>query len=418
MSIESYSAGRGFQLAEPVTAAADFGTRVSSVSLVARLCTSLVVCTIATSSLALPFGAKQIPLVLPVALAHLVAIFALTRGRVFAPRFFATLGTLGVILFETALVHRNSSVLSLLYIVAIYAPLVTTTSSDRAALETIWRGFLRLAAVAAVLGLMQTAVQFVAGGYFLDPIRLLPEPVQLLGYRTTYPAMEGVLPLLKSNGMLFVEPSAFSQFLALALLGELWWFRRPLMLGLLGAGVIVSFSGTGLLMLAGGLALGGRLRTVALIGGLGLFAGIALALTGYGTAFTSRVGEVQRPGTSGFERFVAPYVAMSEPWSDSWSAVIFGYGAGRVEDIDAEYSANYSPIPKVFLEYGLLGLVGFAVIWGTMFFQQTVPREVVGAMLVMYFVAAGSLLQPYTVFALWALSGGFVHGRNDPEMET
>ncbi len=417
MRAQPYPVDRALNLAEPLLAGGSAGIQVSTTRLATRLCTSMVLCTMLTSSLALPLGAKQVPLALPVAVAHLVGIFALTRGRVSTLRMLATAATLAVVVFETALVHRNSSVLSLLYIVAIYASIVVTTSLDPEAVRAIWRGFLRLAAVAAGLGLTQMAVQLVSGGYFLDPVRLLPEQVQLMGYSTTYPVMEGVLPLLKANGMLFVEPSAFSQFLALALLGELWWFRRPAMLGLLTAGLIVSFSGTGILMIAGGLLLGGRVRAALLIGGLGLFAATVLFLTGYGTAFTSRLGEVQRPGTSGFVRFVAPYVAMGESWKDSGTAVVFGYGAGRVEDTDAEFSANYGPIPKVFLEYGLLGLGGFAAIWFSMFAGQALPRQVTGAMLVMYFVAAGSLLQPYTVFALWGLSGGFVLARRAGEEE-
>jgi hypothetical protein len=403
---------RALELAEP---AADFAwnARVSTDRLVTWLCTSLVVCTVVCSRLALPLGAKQVPLVMPVAIAHLVAILVFTRGRIAGPRALATLGALAVVLFETVLVHRHTSALSLLYLVAIYAPLVVTTTADRAALEAVWRGFVRLAGVAAVLGLVQTGSQLVAGGYFPDPVRFLPEQLQLGGYQTTYAAMEGVLPLLKANGMLFVEPSAFSQFLALALLGELWWFRRPVLLGLLAAGLVVSFSGTGLMMLAAGLLFGGRVRVILLAGALGLFAAGILFLTGYGSAFTSRLGELQRPGTSGFERFVAPYVAMGESWRDSGTAVLWGYGAGRVEDLDTEYAANYSPIPKVFLEYGLVGLLGFAAVWLAMFAGRAVPSAIIGAMLVMYFVAAGSLLQPYTVFALWGLTAGFVPAAAD-----
>jgi hypothetical protein len=231
--------------------------------------------------------------------------------------------------------------------------------------------------------------------------------VQLRGYSITYPIMRGVLPTLKANGMLFVEPSALSQFVALALLGELWWFRRGRVLAVLAAGLILSFSGTGLLMLAGGLALGASVRLWAGLAGAGAVVALVLVMTGYSEAFTSRADELRRPGTSGYERFVAPYAAMRLPWEDSVSAVVWGYGAGRVEDLDTEYSANYTPVPKVFLEYGLVGLAAFGALWAGMFRRLAVPRSLGVAMLVMYFVAAGSLLQPYTVFGLWALTGGF-----------
>lgn len=382
--------------------------RVSTARVITHLCTSMAVMIMLTSRLALPFGAQQIPLTVPVAVAHLVVIAVLARATISLPRFLATMAAFAVAIFETGLIHRHFSKFSLLYLIAIYAPLVVSTTLEPGALERIWRGFIAVAVLAAVLGITQIAVQTVGGGYYLDPVQLLPENLQLQGYATTYPIMRGVLPTLKANGMLFVEPSAFSQFLALALLGELWFFRRWKVLAVLAGGMVVSFSGTGLMMFAAGLALGGSLRLIIAAGCTGLAAAAVLFVTGYGEAFTARVDEVQRPGTSGYQRFVAPHLAMAVPFEDSVNAVLWGYGAGRVEDIDVEYSANYSPIPKVFLEYGLFGLAAFTAVWIGMFCRLAVPRPITGALWVMYFLAAGSLLQPYTVFTLWALTAGFL----------
>ncbi len=381
--------------------------------LISLLCTSLVVMTVVTSRLALPLGAKQVPLTLPVAVAHLVAIALLARGRLSGPRTLAIGFALAVVLFETGLIHRHTSLLSLWYVLAIYVPLVVDTGLDPVALRRIWRIFIRLAGIAAVLGIVQIAGQVAAGGTYFDPVQSLPPRLQLQGYQTTYPIMTGVLPTLKANGMLFVEASAFSQFLALAFLGELWLFRRWSVLVLLASGLVVSFSGTGLLMIAGGLLLGGRVRTMIAVGAIGGIAASVLAVTGYSEAFASRLDEIRRPGTSGYERFVAPFAAMALPWEDSPEAVFWGYGAGQVEELDTEFAANYSPGPKVFLEYGLVGLLAFGVVWLTMFAGLAVPRSVIGSMLVMYFLAAGSFLQPYTVFALWGLTAGFL--RRAPE---
>lgn len=385
----------------------------STTRLITQCCISLVISVIVTSRLGLPLGAKQVPLVLPVAVAHLVVIAFLGRGTLSTARTIATLAIGAIILFETGLIHRHTSGLSLIYVIAIYTPLVinSTLSSDQ--LARIWRAFIALAAISAVLGIAQIMIQLVAGGYFFDPMQLLPEKIRLGGYQTTYPIMRGVIPTLKANGMIFVEASAFSQFLALAILGELWLFRRWKIITLLAAGMTLSFSGTGILMLLGGLALGARPRaTLGVLGATAVVGAILLA-TGYGEAFTSRVDEVRRPGTSGYERFVSPFVAMTLPWEDSGRAVLWGYGAGRVEDLDTEYAANYSPVPKVMLEYGLVGLAAFGALWIAMFGGLAVQRPITGAMLVMYFLAAGSLLQPYTVFSLWGLTAGFTK-RNGP----
>ena len=400
---------------EMIGAQAPVEVGTSTARMITQVCASMVVMIVLTSRLGLAVGAKQVPIVLPVAVAHIAIIALLGRATLSLARSIATAAILGIVIFATALVHRHTSTMSVIYLALIYVPLVVNTTLDGAALEKIWRVFIGVASVAAVLGVVQIAVQVVAGGYFLDPMQLLPESIQLGGYQTTYPIMRGVIPTLKANGMVFVEPSAFSQFLALAILGELWLFRRWRVLLLLATGMTLSFSGTGLLMLAGGIALGARMRSIASFGAVVLAVGTILVLTGFGEAFTSRIDEVRRPGTSGYERFVSPFVALSLPWEDSLAAVAWGYGAGRVEDLDTEYAANYSPIPKVMLEYGLVGLVAFAALWISMFGRLAVQRPIVGAMLVMYFLAAGSLLQPYTVFSLWALTAGFLKRPDDAE---
>jgi hypothetical protein len=391
----------------PEVEGGSFG-QLSTARIVSYACASMVVMCILCSRLALPLGAKQIPLTLPVAVVHIALIVVLSRGSLALPRLFATLGVLGLILFEMSLVHRHSSMFSLVYVALIYMTLTATTKIDEPALRRIWRTFIGLACVGAILGALQIAVQTVAGGYYLDPVQDLPDQLQLQGYSITYPIMRGVLPTLKANGMLFVEPSAFSQFLALALLGELWLYRRLKVMALLCLGLVLSFSGTGLMMVAAGIAFGARPRAMLALAVVGAVVAGILFATGYGEAFTSRVGEIRRPGTSGYERFVAPFAAMSLPFEDSVEAVLWGYGAGRVEDLDTEYAANYSPVPKVFLEYGLVGFFAFALLWATMFRRLALQRPIVGAMFVMYFLAAGSLLQPYTVFSLWALSAGFL----------
>lgn len=379
---------------------------VSTRRVVTWLCHSLVVTTILTSRLALPFGGKQVPLTLALAVLHLGCIAVFTGGAVSLVRLFATLLVVAVVVGESLLAHATFSTLSVMYVLAVYVPLVVTTRLDERALHRIWRVFIGLMSIAALLGLVQILVQVGAGGYFPDPIGLVPESLQLQGYATTYPIMNGVLPTLKPNGMLFVEPSTFSQFTALALIGELALFHRKSRIALLTAGLAVSFSGTGLLMVFAGIMVSSSARVVLAWALIALIAAALLVVTGFADAF-ARVDELRRPGTSGHERFVAPYAAMTVPWTDSVAAVVWGYGAGRVEDVETKVSANYSPVPKVTLEYGLLGLLVFGILWAAMFSRLAVPRSVTAACLVMYFLAAGSLLQPFTVFSLWGLTAGF-----------
>lgn len=385
-------------------AAASWSTR----RLTIRLWRSMVICSLVFSRMALPLGAKQVPLSLLLAIGHLALIALATRGTCSLPRAVATAVVVAVVLIETLAVHARFSSLSVLYLLAIYVPIILSVGLDEDALRDVWRTFLALMAGVAALGVAQVAGQVVAGGWYIDPVTDLPETLQLAGYQPTYPILRGVIHTLKPNGMIFVEASVFSQFMALALLGEAWLDRRASRLVLFGVALTLAFSGTGLLVLAGGLVLAGHVRLLFATGLAGVAVALAVGLLGYGEAFTSRIDEVRRPGTSGHERFVAPLEAMAKPWRESGEAVAWGYGAGRVEDLDVNGAPNYSAVPKVFLEYGLAGLAAFAALWLSMFRGLVLPRQLTGALAVAYFVAGGALLQPFTVFSLWGLTGGFL----------
>ena len=105
------------------------------------------------------------------------------------------------------------------------------------------------AAVAAA-GVLQFAAQFVGLGLFsfegIVPSSILFEK----GYNLRIP-ITGSGPLLKSNGFFLVEPSIFSQFMAVALAIEVVSVKRVPLLCLFAAGFMLSFSGTGWLVLAG-----------------------------------------------------------------------------------------------------------------------------------------------------------------------
>ncbi len=75
--------------------------------------------------------------------------------------------------------------------------------------------------------------------------------------------------ILKSNGVVFLEASFASQFLALAIIVQILLGGGRLRLVLFGAALVSTLSGTGLLLLAAGLALlavrrGGQWATRAL----------------------------------------------------------------------------------------------------------------------------------------------------------
>jgi hypothetical protein len=225
--------------------------------------------------------------------------------------------------------------------------------------------------IVAVAGVLQFLLQFVGLGLFsfrdLVPNNwLLEAPF----YNTVIPI--GTTGYFKSNGFFAVEPSVFSQYMALAIIIEVLMFRRPLLLALFGAGLMCSQSGTGWLMIftflvAAALSLGGRgvlicLATI-IICALGLGA-LALFFPAGFDLFVARSGEFSEIGSSGYLRFITPwqiaaYVLHRTPW-----AALYGLGAGVGEHLEMRpiWDYNLNPPTKIALEYGFPAFVFYAVL--------------------------------------------------------
>lgn len=374
------------------------------------ICLSLLYTTILFSTLAIPAGGeKQMPLSFLTGLLHFGLLAVLTRCAFDPFRLLAICAAFSVITLETALFHRDFSPTSLLYVPLVYLPLALTLPLLNASdMRTIWKHVSILGTIIACLGLIQMAVQILAGGLFLDPLRMLPAGVLLQGYNTTYPIAYGET-LLKPNGMVLLEPSFFSQMIALGLLSELVFFKRKWRILLFLAGLAASFSGTGVIMLLPAIIFLGSIRTIL---GFALLAAILIgvvATLGYGTVYLARATETEDPGSSGHARFVAPYQEMFDGWQEKTSTCLFGKGAGFADRMAAENNqVNFGPVTKVGVEYGLVGLVAFTGVWIALFGRLALPGAIITALIIFYFVASGSFLQPFTVFTIWAATAGFL----------
>ena len=95
-----------------------------------------------------------------------------------------------------------------------------------------------LLVIIAGLGIAQFAAQFVGLRLFaftgLVPANFLLEQ----GYNLEIPVSIG--ETLKSNGLFLIEPSVFSQFMAVGLMIEMLTARRPVYFGLFTAGLLLS----------------------------------------------------------------------------------------------------------------------------------------------------------------------------------
>lgn len=213
----------------------------------------------------------------------------------------------------------------------------------------------------ALAGLLQFVVQF-AGISLFSFSAFVPANWLLEGpYAAVIPIGEG--GYFKSNGLFLVEPSVFSQFMALGIIVEMLMFRRPLRLACFAAGLVASISGTGWLMIFAfiatamfSLGMRGLLLACAtiLVVLLGL-GGLAVLFPAGFDVFIGRAGEIYAIGSSGHQRFVTPwwlaeFVLSRTPW-----AAMYGIGAGVSEHLGMQppWDYNLNPPVKITLEYGL-----------------------------------------------------------------
>src|SRR5262249_3388682 len=114
----------------------------------------------------------------------------------------------------------------------------------------LWRLVSTVGCACAAAGVLQFVAQFALGPRIAFPLDTgLPDSLVLKGFNAMIP-LYWSSPIFKSNEIFFLEPSFFCQFLALAVVAELLVQGRLLRLLLLGAGLVSSYSGTGLTMLA------------------------------------------------------------------------------------------------------------------------------------------------------------------------
>ena len=197
-----------------------------------------------------------------------------------------------------------------------------------------FRAVIRVLGFIAICGLGAFAAQF-AGLTLFSFSNFLPAQFSF------EPFYNVVIPIgdttwFKANGLFLVEPSTFSQFMALGLICEWVNERRPWIIGLFLFALFSAVSGTGWLAVGGfvayiGLTSGSRGLATAI--GLSCVCVFAFVATGFilpdvtGT-LTGRVDEFGLQGTSGNGRFVTPFLVTSHIYDLAPQAFFTGAGPG------------------------------------------------------------------------------------------
>jgi hypothetical protein len=298
------------------------------------------------------------------------------------------------------------SALSLGFLLVAQFPLVFRCASSEIPYQRVLNFLSTLGCVSALIGVMQFAGQFVLSidvVFFLDTH--LPENVTVTGYNSMIP-LYWTSPVYKSNGFFFLEPSFFCQFLAIAVVAELIAGPRALRLLVLTAGLMCSYSGTGLTMLALFIPFyflrhaDSRLFFfAALISLVLIFFGDALSID----AFTRRVSEFSDVQSSGWARFLSMFSVLQNVVFANDLTFFLGRGPGTVQEQFHQFSFNaFDPTwGKVIYEYGLLGSLVYFRFFYAAFCKG--PKGLRFAVGYTYFFLGGYLLNPSVLMQLAAL---------------
>ncbi len=345
-----------------------------------------------------PFGAQGIGITLFLVLAAVIA-GTVSGGMCIEPRrltlYFILLGCLGLI---QLLQPDSFSPLSLLLLAAVHLPYaVTLPHSDDG--DRIIKLFLRIATVLAVLGIAQYGLEFFVNPRFLFPIENFVPDAFIVQHFNSQAVMEYGSHEYRANGVFMLEPSFYSQLLAVAIIAELYAQARMTRLAIFGLALIASASGTGIMVLAVCLPLcliAQRRWGLLLAGTLALVGIIAVHEYVHSFAILSRVGEFGAEHSSGYSRFVGGFYLFDQfLWHDSWRA-LFGYGAGSFTSYSARahYAADEIALSKMVLEFGLVGATAYFGFLFCCLFYAPAPRVLKLAVGITYLM--GGIYTPFS----------------------
>lgn len=264
----------------------------------------------------------------------------------------------------------------------------------------------KLFVVLAFLGIFQFFIQYIIGdwAFFLDAH--FPQAFIVRDYHGMN-ALEYEGTIYKPTAFFLQEPSNFSQLLAFAIIIEVMFFKKLWRLALYVFALIMTFSGTGILLLL-------VLLPIYLVHKKHFFVLIALTCTlvtapvwapavGLGDT-VSRATEIQSDKSSAYARFVSPFRVIAEsPMLTSPVNLLFGNGAGsgsmKEVPVRVDYERAGSTWSKIFYEYGILGFFLYVLFMGYIVATSGKNRYLCAALLIM-FVIMGEYLFPPTVHAL------------------
>lgn len=283
------------------------------------------------------------------------------------------------------------SISSLIFMSVVSGTYILIVPRTEKGTEDAMRFFGNFALFIAVCGIAQFFLQFGIGNRYAFPIdNLVPKGFIIQGFHNLNP-LGYLSTVYKSNGVFLQEPSFFSQLIAVAIVVELATSMRWLRLAILGLASIVSYSGTGLLILAVCIPIvlifNRRLDVLGMVIGLVVFAAIFAVPLKLDVILT-RLGEFNSPRSSAFQRFVSWYFLIRDTtFSNPWRA-LFGFGVGSFREVSAGavYIVAEMFHAKLLVELGIVGTLVYVGFLMYCTFTSDAPIVVRIAVATLYFM--------------------------------
>ena len=318
---------------------------------------------------ALPVGSTAVPLSLFINIATLAWLTLLQQANIDPFRaalvlLFAAYASVCVMFNPSSMFNPTSETwTSALFAIAVYLPFALVLRCGDALFMDCLRAFRSMVLICAGLGILQFALQSAITSSLLFTFKgYVPESLLLPEFNTFQQLTYGS-PLYKSNGFFMIEPSTFSQFVAIAIVIELLFYQVKWRLAVYCAALLFSYSGTGLIGLALAPAILVSRRSYGTIIVLALFALLALATSQlwHMSVTEARTSELSSSDSSGYARFIAPADLIATYQIFRPRDLLFGLGPGtylRYGNI-MPYEVGEASWAKVLFEYGVVGSLLF-----------------------------------------------------------
>lgn len=306
----------------------------------------------------------------------------------------------------------STSWTSLLLLLALLAPFsfrMTDRYDLRSVQECIQDTFVSAATVIGLVAIIQIVVVNAVKTPFLTNIHfVLPDAIRGAG---NYAYTREGTGLIKANGFFLRESATLSIVMALALMIEFYGKARLRILAIVGAGLICSFSGSGILALFAGFVLPRSIRRIpvfiaSLIGLVAILFVLYIADIPYLDVWFDRLQEFTTPNTSGYARFVAPFEMVVHSFEEVASTWL-GKGAGsylrEIMLLRVKYEVNDPTWAKLIYEYGVLGFILVSSIFVIRLYSSSARIEVCNFLLFIW-LSGGLLLKPDFTLMVWLLT--------------